>query len=134
MKDELGPASYVDMYIPYATTMSTTWGRYRTSQLTPVNQMVPGDKIFSPNGLNYLLMRSDGNRVEYIPGNGAPRPAWASNTAGNGNELSVFIAQGDGNYVLVAPRNRARWATGTRAGGTLNRHTRHGAVRCVHFS
>jgi hypothetical protein len=115
MQGELGDASYVDMRLGYTSTISTTWGRYRTSNLTPVNQMVPGDKIFSPNGLNYLLMQSDGNLVEYIPG---PRVVWASNTNVPG---SVFIAQGDGNYVVVAPGNRPVWASGTKGGGTTLR-------------
>ncbi|XUL89965.1 hypothetical protein ACQ86D_27790 [Streptomyces galilaeus] len=118
MANDLGPTSYVDMRRPFTSTISTTWGSYRKDHITPVNQMVPGDKIFSPNSLNFLLMQSDGNLVEYIPGNGAPRAAWASNTAGNGNEGSVFIAQNDGNYVLVAPGNHARWATGTGGPGT----------------
>ena len=30
----------------------------------------------------------------------------------------MFIAQGDGNYVIVAPGNRPIWATGTKSGGT----------------
>ena len=116
MQPELGAASYVDLRKTYTSTISTTWGRYRSSQITPVNQMVPGDKIFSPNGLNYLLMQSDGNLVEYIPG---PRVVWTSNTAGN--EGSVFNAQGDGNYVVVASGNRPKWATGTSGGGTTLR-------------
>lgn len=116
MQGELGVASYVDMRLPFTSTISTTWGRYRTSQLTPVNQMVPGDKIFSPNGLNYLLMQSDGNLVVYIP---EPRAVWASNTMGNPG--SVFVAQGDGNYVVYGPGNRPTWASGTSGSGTTLR-------------
>lgn len=113
MRPELGPAVFVEMRKPYVSTVSTTWGRYRTNALFPVNQMVPGDRLYSPNGLNYLFMQSDGNLVEYIPG----RSTWASNTAGRYG--SVFLAQGDGNYVVVSPGNIPRWATGTRSNGTV---------------
>jgi len=113
MQSELGPPMYVELHAGYTSTNSMTWGSYRQRQFTPTATMVPGDKIFSPNNLNYLFMQSDGNLVEYIPGG---RVVWASNTAGNPG--AVFIAQGDGNYVIVAPGNRPIWATGTKSGGT----------------
>ena len=112
MQSELGPPMFVEVHAGYTSTNSMTWGGYRQRQFTPTATMVPGDKIFSPNNLNYLFMQSDGNLVEYIPG----RAAWASNTAGNPG--AVLVAQGDGNYVIVAPGNRPIWATGTKSGGT----------------
>ena len=112
MQSEILPASYVELNQVHTSTMSTSWGSYASDRLTPTATMVPGDKIYSPNRLNYLLMQSDGNLVEYIPG----RAVWASNTAGEWG--SVFTAQGDGNYVVIGSGNRPLWATGTKRGGT----------------
>lgn len=88
---------------------TVAWGRYRKSTLYPNQRLNVGDKIYSPNNLNYLAMQSDGNLVEYIPGG---RPVWASNTSVRG---SIFIVQSDGNGVIIAPGNRPVWATGTRS-------------------
>jgi len=112
MQAEITPASFVQLDQTYTSTISTSWGSYASDRLTPPATMVPGDKIYSPNRLNYLLMQSDGNLVEYIPG----RAVWSSNTAGPWEP--VFTAQDDGNYVVIGSGNRPLWATGTTSGGT----------------
>lgn len=87
---------------------SVAWGHFRQPVLHPGQRLAAGDKIYSPNNLNYLVMQSDGNLVEYIPGG---RAVWASNTFAHG---SVFAMQADGNSVIYAPGNRPVWSTGTR--------------------
>ena len=97
----------VSLVSSYRDTSTVSWGWYRSSQLNPNSQLNPGDRLYSPNGLNFLVMQSDGNLVEYIPGG---RAVWASGTFFPG---SIFRAQADGNFVIIAPGNRPVWATGT---------------------
>ncbi|KJE25163.1 D-mannose binding lectin [Frankia torreyi] len=107
MKSELGTAPRIALNVDYETDDAGYWGNYRTTDLVHGNRLAPGDKIFSPNGLNYLSMQADGNLVEYIPGG---RAVWAS---GTGTPEAILLAQDDGNFVVVAPGNRAVWSTGT---------------------
>ncbi|MEW2119940.1 hypothetical protein AB0945_33110 [Streptomyces sp. NPDC005474] len=97
---------------PTGATASLTahWGR-----LLPGQRLNPGDRLASPNGLNVLIMQTDGNLVEYIPGG---RSVWATGTR---TANSVLFMQGDGNLVVVAPGNRPVWASGTggRTGSVL---------------
>lgn len=86
---------------------SVAWGSYRRSMLVRGDRLGVGDRIISPNNLNYLVMQSDGNLVEYIPGG---RPVWATNTGVRG---AVLVAQSDGNFVVIAPGNTPIWASGT---------------------
>jgi hypothetical protein len=69
-------------------------------------QLNPGQRLITPNGIA-LVMQSDGNLVEYAPGN---RSVWASNTNRAG---SILRMQGDGNLVIIAPGNIPVWNTKT---------------------
>jgi peptidoglycan hydrolase-like protein with peptidoglycan-binding domain len=107
MAAAIGVPPRVSLLSSYRDTSTVSWGSYRSSQLNPGTQLSPGDRLYSPNGLNFLFMQSDGNLAEYVPGS---RVAWASRTAVPG---SAFLAQSDGNFVVVAPGNHPLWATGT---------------------
>lgn len=97
----------VGLRTPYRDATTVSWGSYVTTELRAGMRLGSGDRLYSPNGLNMLVMQADGNLVEYIPGG---RAVWASGTFTPG---SVFNAQGDGNFVVVAPGNRPVWSTRT---------------------
>ncbi|WP_436525363.1 CHAP domain-containing protein [Actinoplanes sp. HUAS TT8] len=78
-----------------------------TARLNAGEQLGAGARLVSPNGQFVLSMQSDGNLVEYAPGN---RAVWATGTNRAG---SIARMQTDGNLVVVAPGNVAVWATGT---------------------
>jgi hypothetical protein len=78
-----------------------------TDRLNPAEQLAAGERLGSPNGQFVLMMQSDGNLVEYAPGN---RAVWATGTNRPG---SIVRMQKDGNLVVIAPGNAAVWATGT---------------------
>ncbi|MEV3911917.1 hypothetical protein [Streptomyces canus] len=85
-----------------SSSLTAAWGR-----LLPGQRLNPGDRLASPNGLNVLVLQTDGNLVEYIPGG---RAIWATNTRVSN---SVLFMQADGNLVVVAPGNRPVWASAT---------------------
>jgi len=76
-------------------------------QMNPDEQLNPGQRLTSPNGLNTLVMEPNGSLVEYIPGG---LQVWSS---GSSVPQSIFLAQNDGNFVVIAPGNQPEWATGT---------------------
>jgi hypothetical protein len=78
-----------------------------TDRLNPPEQLNSGERLISPNGEFVLIMQSDGNLVEYAPGN---RPVWAT---GTNRPNSIALMQTDGNLVVIAPGNVPVWATGT---------------------
>ncbi|MEV4350626.1 hypothetical protein AB0J83_39720 [Actinoplanes sp. NPDC049596] len=107
MSGETGGPAQVSLRSRYQDTSTVFWGSYRRTQLTSGEQLGPGDRRYSPNGLNVLFMRADGTLIEYIPGG---RTVWGVKT---GKPRTVFRAQPDGNMVLIAPGNRAVWSTRT---------------------
>lgn len=106
MQDRQVSALGVDLNKTYPTNDIKQWGAWRRSVLTEGGRLNPGMRMVSPNGLNELVMQSDGNLVEYIPG----RAVWSTQTFVPG---TVAILQSDGNLVLVAPGNRPVWQSGT---------------------
>ena len=74
--------------------------------LTGQQKLASGQQLVTSNGIS-LIMQTDGNLVEYAPGN---RAVWATNTFRAGSELWM---QGDGNPVVVAPGGAPMWAAGT---------------------
>lgn len=111
MQGTLRVAPRVDLNAP-SQVDSVDWGGYRRTEFGAGAQLGPGDKIFSPNGLNYLAMQSDGNLVEFIPpgSDGRPTEVWRRSA---GSRDSIFRGQDDGNFVLIAPGNRPVWSTET---------------------
>ncbi|MEQ3551763.1 hypothetical protein WIS52_14915 [Pseudonocardia nematodicida] len=81
-------------------------GGPETNNLQQNEQLNPGQRLVTGNNIA-LVMQSDGNLVEYAPGN---RAVWASGTNRAG---SVLKMQSDGNLVIIAPGNVPVWATGT---------------------
>lgn len=108
-----GESAYIE-YTGQSGADSVYWGKYRKTELLPGETLDMGAKLYSPNGLNYLVMRYDGNLVEYIPGK---RPVWASGTSTSPG--AVLVAQTDGNFVVVAPGNRPVWSTRTKVPGSV---------------
>jgi hypothetical protein len=88
------------------------------SYLAANERLNPGERLWTVNGIS-LVMQSDGNLVEYAPGN---RAVWASNTNKAG---SIVVMQPDGNLVIIAPGNVAVWSTrtGGNPGATLELQT-----------
>ncbi len=97
-----------------------------TGRGTPIaNQMIAvladltltaGQSIESPNGQFRLIMQTDGNLVEYGPGN---QIVWDSGTAGT-NAGDYAVMQTDGNLVVYSSAGRALWDSGT--GGNYGAH------------
>ncbi|HEX7165879.1 MAG TPA: hypothetical protein VF230_02750 [Acidimicrobiales bacterium] len=65
---------------------------------------------------NRLTMQSDGNLVQYANDGWAEWPVWATNTSGPVCAGAHFKIQDDGNMVLVAPGDVAKW---TRFSGRI---------------
>ncbi|GAA2712049.1 CHAP domain-containing protein [Actinoplanes palleronii] len=78
-----------------------------TFRLSAGEQLGTNARLVSPNGQFALVMQSDGNLVEYAPGN---RAVWSTGTNRAG---SIVRMQTDGNLVVVAPGNISVWWTGT---------------------
>jgi cell wall-associated NlpC family hydrolase len=103
-----------------ATTLAGAAGTHRASAaflgstLGVGGRLNPGDYLSSPSGAYTLWMQSDGNLVEYAPGN---RPLWASYTAGNNG--AFLVNQSDGNLVIYAPSTWI-WASNTAGRGAAN--------------
>jgi hypothetical protein len=57
----------------------------------------------------YVVLQDDSNFVEYDDYAGSYHPLWASNTAGDGNQ--VLWLQNDGNVVLYPANHAGQWAT-----------------------
>ncbi len=72
-------------------------------------RLAAGQQVTSPDAGYRLVMQSDGNLVEYGPGN---RVVWSSRT--NGHRGAYLTMQSDGNAVIYAG-GRALWTT--RTGG-----------------
>jgi hypothetical protein len=105
MKPE-GVYSQVPLDRGYRTADFRSWGTDRRSVLPAGGRLNPGMRITSPNGVNDLVMQSDGNLVEYA----GDRALWATGTREPG---TVALVQSDGNFVLIAPGNRSIWSAGT---------------------
>ncbi|MEV4276004.1 CHAP domain-containing protein [Actinoplanes xinjiangensis] len=78
-----------------------------TFRLSAGEQLGVNARLVSPNGQYVLVMQSDGNLVEYAPGN---RAVWSTGTNRAG---SIVRMQTDGNLVVVAPGNISVWWTST---------------------
>jgi hypothetical protein len=79
-------------------------GDYR---LNPGEALTSEQRLVSPDGQYVLVMQTDGNLVEYAPGN---RATWATGTSSQYSDLEM---QGDGNLVVYQPGHVAIWSTGT---------------------
>jgi hypothetical protein len=68
--------------------------------------LYPGSSVTSVSGLYTLTLQTDGNLVEYGPGNQA---LWSSGT--NGRTVVDAVMQSDGNFVIYGGTNYAIWAS-----------------------
>jgi hypothetical protein len=75
----------------------------------PIERMVRGDIVYSPNNRFYLILQQDHNLVLYQAGGGA---LWATGSRGD-----VAVVQGDGNFVLYDGYQQAVWASNTNGYG-----------------
>ena len=76
------------------------------AELVPGRQLTLGQTLRSPTGAYRLTLQSDGNLVEYGPGDAV---VWATGTS-TGDRL---IMQGDGNLVLYDNADSPLWASNT---------------------
>jgi pseudomonalisin len=74
----------------------------------PPNDPAACMQIDSPNGQYELIMQSDGNLVEYGPGN---QVIWDSGTYGHPGAEAIM--QTDGNLVVYSATGQALWDSGT---------------------
>src|SRR5437868_413840 len=70
--------------------------------------LTAGQVIYAPDGQYDLIMRSDGNLVEYGPGG---QVIWHSMTSGNPGAYATM--QSDGNFVVYSAAGTALWNSGT---------------------
>lgn len=80
----------------------------RKFKLMEGEELLPDQKIQSPNGRFTLIQQKDGNLVLYNQDN---RPLWASGK--NGKMIKNCIMQKDGNLVQYSKYNIAEWASNT---------------------
>ena len=86
------------------------------TMLAPGASLASGGSIYSQNGLNVLVMQTDGNLVLSNTQLGV---RWSSGTANSGAVKATM--QTDGNLVLLNSANQAVWSSGTsnHAGSVL---------------
>jgi hypothetical protein len=65
---------------------------------------------------NWLVMQSDGNVVHYVSDGWGTWPVWSTNTAGPYCSGAWFKVQDDGNMIVAAPPDTAKW---TRFNGNV---------------
>lgn len=75
----------------------------------PIDLMVRGETVYSPNNRFRLALQQDHNLVLYETGGGA---LWAT-----GNRGDVAVVQDDGNFVLYDGYHQAVWASNTQGYG-----------------
>jgi surface antigen len=76
------------------------------STLTAGHSLLAGQRLVSPNGQYELLMRSNGDLVEYMQGHAL----WASGTASKGAHATM---QHDGDLVVKAKSGQVLWSSQT---------------------
>jgi len=76
------------------------------------SQLLPGESLYSKNGLFNLILQRDGNLVVYKEN----KPIWASNTVRA--EIARAVIQEDANFVIYDKNNRPFWASGTNRNGS----------------
>jgi len=99
--------------INFGAVYCTPW--FFPSRLSP-NQTMGGQgfsSLSSPNNRYVLRMQDDGNLVLYS----WDRAVWSSNTFVRG---SILRMQDDGNLVVIAPGNRAVWASNSYGSNNRN--------------
>jgi hypothetical protein len=98
-----------------------------SSLLIPNQTLKCGDRVYSKNGLFFLVMQSDGNLVFYRKKNKENRPLFAArtadrllqNVAGVGSCTNTAVMQTDGNLVVYSSdknksgKKTALWSSGT---------------------
>ncbi len=77
------------------------------STLKAGHSLLAGQRLVSPNGQYELLMRSNGNLVEYMQGH----PLWASHTGGHSG--AHVTMQRHGNLVVQATSGKVLWSSHT---------------------
>jgi hypothetical protein len=90
-------------------------------------QLLPGQKIPSPNGAYFLTLETDGNLVLYTSGY---QPVWSSGTSDSGATRAVM--EKDGTLALQGPGNAVVWQGAT--GGPGGRLTIHDDGNLVVYS
>jgi len=88
-----------------ATLWSRLSGLVSNNKLNPGQVLLPGQHIFSANGVYELIMQTQGNLVEY----GFGRALWYTPTRGT----NYLIMQRDGNLVIYNGARQPLWYTGT---------------------
>lgn len=84
--------------------------------LTAGHALTAGQSLVSSDGLNTLVMQSDGNLVEYSAGT----PIWCSNTNGKAPGGHVTM-ETSGSAVIYTSSGTAVWSSGSTGTGSANR-------------
>ena len=75
MVSTLGTPPRVE-FATYPVLASGAWGSYRRTELSPGDRINSGDQLYSPNGVNRLVMQADGDLVEHA----GDQVVWRSET------------------------------------------------------
>lgn len=86
-----------------------------SNQLSQEQILLPGQSIYSENGLYQLIYQKEGNLVLYVLPD--KRPVWWSSTEATPNP-GKCIMQSDGNLVLYNTSKVAYWSSGTTNPGS----------------
>lgn len=97
---------------------------YRNNKLLLKQQLVKGNKIFSPNKKYFLYLQFDGNLVVY---DSNYLPIWATNS--DGTTASILEFNKDGNLVLRDKKNKIYWSSNSKSNGERLEIEDDGALR-----
>ncbi|HMG65480.1 MAG TPA: hypothetical protein VK599_21240, partial [Streptosporangiaceae bacterium] len=101
--------------VVYDSADKALWDRSMFISAVPASTVIAsGDEVVSPSRNYELRMQADGNLVLYPAG--SAKPVWATGTASPGAFAQM---QGDGNFVVYSPADKALWSSGTGSPGSF---------------